>query len=106
MTLGRKQQVRKLAAHMWSDCLTLESTTQGPHLAFVGGNAEVVGPKPNKAFNESDLGPKRRIEPGLSLLQINLLRKAGGALGQPRFHGVICCGGRAGHVALFSAFGG
>src|SRR6185503_17599156 len=86
VALDRKQQVRKLAAHMWSDCLTLESTAQGPHLAFVGGNAKVVGPEPNKAFNKADLRLERRVEPSLSLLQINLLRNAGAALGGPRFH--------------------
>ena len=61
MALGRQQQVGEAAEHVRADRLALKAA--GGRRDLGGGDAEMIGPEPDKALDKTDLSIERRLQP-------------------------------------------
>ena len=95
VAFNRQQHVGEAARHVRADRLALIGADDGAQRTFVRRDAEVIGPEPRQPLGKADLRGQRGIEPGLGLLEKDLLGNRtsriglGGASGPVR-HLVVC----------------
>ena len=84
MALDRLQHVTEPAEHMRADRFALEGAADRPDPALVGRYAEMVRPEPDEAFGETEVGSQRRMDSGLGVAEVELLRHGGTGVGPRR----------------------